>query len=259
MPRRPRLPELRVGCSGWNYPAWRGEFYPPGVPPRQWLAHYAAHFDTAEANGTFYRLPEYDTFAAWAAQTPAGFTMAVKASRFLTHLKRLRDPEEPLRRLFEHAAGLGVKLGPVLYQLPPQMRVDRARLATFLAALPRHLPGRPRRRLRHVVEFRDPTWYSDDVFQLLRDHDVALCLHDKRGSEWTTALPGRCLYVRFHGTSGDYRGSYGATALDRWARRLAAAWQAGQDVYAYFNNDPGATATRNALSLRRRVAALMAS
>jgi uncharacterized protein YecE (DUF72 family) len=250
---------LRVGCSGWNYASWRGEFYPHGVPAGRWLAYYSAQFDTTEANGTFYRLPEYDTFAAWAAQTPKGFAMAVKASRFLTHLKRLRDPEEPLRRLFERAAGLGAKLGPVLYQLPPQMRVDRGRLEGFLAALPRHLPGVPRQRLRHVVEFRDPTWYSDDVFALLHAYGVALCLHDKRGAAWTSALPGPCLYVRFHGTSGHYRGSYGRAALDGWAKRLAAAWQGGQDVYAYFNNDPGATATRNALSLRRRIAAVLAS
>jgi uncharacterized protein YecE (DUF72 family) len=257
VPRRLRTPELRIGCSGWNYATWRGEFYPRGVPPSRWLAHYAERFDTAEANGTFYRLPDYATFAAWATQTPVGFSMAVKASRFLTHLKRLREPDEPLRRLFERAAGLGAKLGPVLYQLPPQMRIDLARLEAFLAALPRHVPGQPRRRVRHVVEFRDPSWYSDDVLRLLHAHGVTLCLHDKRGAEWTTALPGPCLYVRFHGTSGHYRGSYGPAALDRWALRLAEAWHAGQDVYAYFNNDPGATATRNALSLRRRVAALV--
>ena len=250
-PRAPRAPELRIGCSGWNYEAWRRRFYPSGLPPAGWLAHYATVFDTVEANGTFYRLPEPETFAAWRAQTPAGFLMAVKASRYLTHLKRLREPEAPLERLFERASGLGPRLGPVLYQLPPQMRIDLDRLDHFLRALPRRIAGR--RRLRHVVEFRDQSWSTPDTFALLEAHDVALCLHDKRGAEIAEPAVGPFVYVRFHGTSGHYRGGYGSAALDRWAGRLADQWRAGRDVYAYFNNDPGAVATRNATSLRQKL------
>jgi uncharacterized protein YecE (DUF72 family) len=254
------VPELRIGCSGWNYKAWRGSFYPRGLSQAEWLPFYARHFDTVEANSTFYRLPQAETFAAWAEQTPAGFLMAVKASRYLTHMKKLREPEAPLQRLFDRAAALGPRLGPVLYQLPTFVRYDRERLEHFLQALPARLPGRCRRRgapLRHVVEFRDPSWYVPDTFALLDAHHVAMCLHDKRASAIAEPDVGPCLYVRFHGTSGHYAGSYGAAALERWAHRLAEAWLAGRDVYAYFNNDPDATATRNALSLRRRVNAIV--
>ena len=252
-----RVPELRIGCSGWNYKSWRGQFYPAGLPPARWLPFYATVFDTVEANGTFYKLPERETFAGWAAATPPGFVMAVKASRYLTHLKRLLEPEEPLKRLLSHARGLGSQLGPILYQLPPQLRRDHARLERFVGRLPRRLAGGRAPRLRHVIEFRDPSWYVPETFALLAAHDVSLCLHDKLGSALTEPLIGPALYVRFHGTSGHYHGSYGRTALDGWARRLVAAWRDGRDVYAYFNNDPDATATRNARSLKRRVATLL--
>jgi uncharacterized protein YecE (DUF72 family) len=253
-------PALRIGCSGWNYKAWKGAFYPQDLPASLWLTRYAEQFDTVEANSTFYRLPEAETFAAWADQTPPGFVMAVKASRYLTHMKKLRDPEAPLERLFDRVSALGSRLGPVLYQVPALLKFDRPRLERFLRVLPERLPGRCRRRgvpLRHVIEFRDPSWYVPDTFALLKEHQVAICLHDKRGSEVEEPQPGALLYVRFHGTSGHYAGSYGAAALARWARRLADAWTSGRDVYAYFNNDPDATATRNALSLRRRVEALL--
>ena len=251
-----RVPELRIGCSGWNYKSWRGRFYPAGLAPAHWLPFYATVFDTVEANGTFYKLPEKKTFAKWAAATPPGFVVAVKASRYLTHLKRLLEPEEPLHRLLTHARGLGSQLGPVLYQLPPQLRRDHARLDRFVRGLPRRLPGRGAPRLRHVIEFRDPSWYVEDTFALLAEHDVSLCLHDKQGSALTGPLVGPAVYVRFHGTSGNYHGGYGRTALDAWARRLVTAWRDGRDVYAYFNNDPDAVATRNAQSLKRRIAAL---
>lgn len=254
-----RRPELRIGCSGWNYKAWRGAFYPADLPQAQWLRYYTQHFDTVEANSTFYRLPEGETFSAWAEQTPPGFLMAVKASRYLTHMKKLREPEAPLQRLFDRAAALGSRLGPVLYQLPGFQKFDRVRLERFLHALPERLPGRCRRkgaRLQHVLEFRDPSWYVPDTFALLKEFDVALCLHDKRGAEIEVPPVGRVVYVRFHGTSGHYAGSYGAAALNRWAHRLADDWQAGRDVFAYFNNDPDATATRNARSLHGRIEAL---
>jgi uncharacterized protein YecE (DUF72 family) len=261
MQRRSVLaPQLRIGCSGWNYKSWRGLFYPRDLPQSQWLARYAETFDTVEANSTFYRLPEVDTFAAWREQTPQGFLMAVKASRYLTHLKRLRDPDLPLERLFERAAALGARLGPVLYQLPGFQKFDRSRLERFLKALPERLPGHGGRRgarLQHVVEFRDPSWYVADTFALLAERRVALCLHDKRASAIEAPQVGPFVYVRFHGTSGHYVGSYGRAALTRWAVYLADHWGAGKDVYAYFNNDPDATSTRNARELRRRVMALV--
>jgi uncharacterized protein YecE (DUF72 family) len=236
-----------VGCSGWNYKSWRGRFYPPALPPPRWLAFYAAAFDTVEVNNTFYRLPERSTFLAWRGQLPRTFLVAVKASRFLTHMKRLKDPEEPLARLFSRATALDRRLGPVLYQLPASFRIDLARLETFLRALPRSWDGK---RIRHVMEFRDPSWYVSETFQLLDEQRVALCLHDKAGSEIDKPFVGPFVYIRFHGTSGRYHGSYTARQIDWWAHRLAECANAGQRTFAYFNNDPDATAVRNASSLR---------
>ncbi len=243
-------PQLRIGCSGWNYKSWKGRFYPADMPSSRWLQHYLSVFDTVEVNNTFYRLPEADTFAGWREQTPASFVMAVKASRFLTHMKRLRDPEEPLERLFSRASELGPRLGPVLYQLPGNFHIDLQRLEGFLRALPLRPVPRSRHLLQHVIEFRHPSWYVDDTYRLLEAHGVALCLHDKAGSEIAAPAIGPFVYVRFHGTSGAYHGSYGSAALTKWAGHLTEQWRSGRDVYAYFNNDPEAIATRNARTLR---------
>jgi len=243
----------RVGCSGWNYKSWRDRFYPPGLPPARWLEHYADRFDTVEINNTFYRLPERSTFAMWRERVPADFLMAVKASRFLTHMKRLREPEEPLRRLFSRATALGPRLGPVLYQLPASFHLDLTRLDAFLAALPRVWSSR---RVRHVMEFRHPSWYVSETFQLLKRRRVALCLHDKDGSTLAEPLTGPFVYVRFHGTSGRYHGSYPDRQLDMWAHRLAEQLQDRRAVFAYFNNDPDAVAVENALYLRAAIAKL---
>ena len=250
----PRAACLRFGCSGWNYKSWRGRFYPEGLPPAEWLRFYLSVFDTVEINATFYRLPEAATFASWHDQTPPGFVMAVKASRYLTHLKRLIDPAAPLDRLFERARALGARLGPVLYQLPGRFHADLARLDGFLAALPRELPldGGRTLRLQHALEFRDPSWYTDDVFARLDAHGVALCLHDMAGSAIDRAGVGPFTYVRFHGAAGKYHGSYDDGVLAAWAQRLAAEWRAGRDVYAYFNNDPDAVSTHDARRLRDR-------
>jgi uncharacterized protein YecE (DUF72 family) len=154
--------ELRIGCSGWQYKHWRGDFYPAEMKPQTWLPFYARHFDTVEVNNTFYRLPESSTFAAWRQAVPASFAFAVKASRYLTHMKKLKEPAEPLDRFFSRARHLGDRLGPVLFQLPPRWTVDVDRLHAFLRALPR--------RGRHAFEFREPTWYRDDVFALIERH-----------------------------------------------------------------------------------------
>jgi uncharacterized protein YecE (DUF72 family) len=241
---------LHIGCSGWNYKSWRRRFYPEDVRQSAWLAYYARHFDTVEVNNTFYRLPEADTFASWRRQTPAAFIMAVKASRFLTHMKRLRDPEEPLERLFSRASALGSRLGPVLYQLPSNFTVNLERLERFFQALPRTWK---RKRLQHVFEFRDPSWYVPECFQLLDRFGVTLCLHDKFGSEISEPFVGPLVYVRFHGTSGKYHGSYSAKQLNRWAHRLEEPLRRGREVFAYFNNDPDAVATANAHSLLARI------
>jgi uncharacterized protein YecE (DUF72 family) len=243
----------RVGCSGWTYKSWRGRFYPRDLPASRWLEFYAAHFDTVEVNNSFYRLPPRSTFEAWRAQAPSAFLFAVKASRFLTHMKRLIDPEEPLARLFSSLSGIGRRLGPVLYQLPPTLMLDLPRLDRFLRALPR----RPSGTRLHVVEFRHPSWYTPETFALLTRRRVALCLHDKLGSTIAEPFAGPFVYVRFHGTSGHYHGSYPHRQLERWAHVLAEQTHAGRRVFAYFNNDPDAVATKNALTLREMIAKLI--
>ena len=240
--------ESRVGCSGWQYKHWRGDFYPQELPQARWFEHYAARFDTVEINNSFYRLPEAATFASWGSRAPARFIFAVKASRFLTHMKKLKDPEEPVERFFSRARALRRHLGPVLYQLPPGWKLDRARLEHFLHVLPRGL--------RHVLEFRDPSWYTDEVYALLTRHKIALCLHDMPGSATGRLRIGPFVYVRFHGASGRYDGSYPEDRLESWAEWLSAERAAGTDVYAYFNNDVGGHAPRDAVTLRRLLDAM---
>jgi uncharacterized protein YecE (DUF72 family) len=255
-----RRPQLRIGCSGWNYASWKGRFYPGELAAARWLRFYADVFDTVEVNNTFYRLPEASTFEAWRTQTPERFLMAVKASRFLTHMKRLRDPDEPIARLFSRASHLGGRLGPVLYQLPASFHRDLPRLDAFLSRLPRRFTDVPDTafslpiRLHHVMELRHPSWFVQETWELLNRHGVGLCLHDKAGSTIVEPVVGPLCYVRFHGTSGHYRGSYSARALDAWAARLVEQQQEGRHVFAYFNNDPDAVATQNARALRTLVA-----
>jgi uncharacterized protein YecE (DUF72 family) len=233
----------RVGCSGWEYKHWRGDFYPAEIPKTRWFEHYAAHFDTVEINNSFYRLPEKETFARWGQRAPMRFLYAVKASRFLTHMKKLKDPEEPVERLFHRMRALGKHLGPVLYQLPPNFKLDRGRLEHFLQTIPKDVP--------QVLEFRDPTWYADEVSALLEKYRVARCLHDMKGSATGHERVGPFVYVRFHGATGTYTGDYPDDRLDRWAEWLDQQRKAGVDVYAYFNNDVGGYAPRNAVTLRR--------
>jgi uncharacterized protein YecE (DUF72 family) len=239
---------VRVGTSGWIYKHWRGVVYPAALPVKDWLKSYCERFDTVEVNNSFYRLPSEAVFAAWARQVPAGFLFAVKASRFLTHMKKLKDPAEPLANVLGRARHLGPHLGPVLYQLPPHWHCNLDRLRAFLALLPRDLT--------HVIEFRDPSWYNDAVRALLTEHGVGFCIHDLRGvpsPEWVTA---RAVYVRFHGpTAKAYAGGYSPAHLRRWADRIAAYRHAGHDVYAYFNNDDAGHAVFDAQTLLGMLAA----
>ena len=247
-------PALRVGCSGWNYKHWRNVFYPADVPVREWFGYYARVFDTVEVNNTFYRLPETSTFDAWRDRAPANFLYTIKASRFLTHLKRLREPEEPVLRLFERACALQNHLGPVLYQLPGSFHYDPVRLDDFLAVLPRtlgELGGTPASHpIRHVVEFRHPSWYNGDTQSILRAHGAVMCLHDMRGSAVFEPLDTPFVYLRFHGPSGRYFGRYESRRMQYWADVLAEQWRGGRDVFAYFNNDPEGMAVINAQELR---------
>ena len=231
-----------IGCSGWEYKHWKGDFYPELLPRARWFQHYTRTFNTVEINNSFYRLPARTTMTRWRLQAPAGFVYAVKASRFLTHMKKLKDPDDPLSMLFDRALELGSHLGPVLYQLPPRWKPDHERLETFLRAVPHDVP--------QTIEFREAAWYSDRTFELLSRYGVALCVHDMAGSAPPRTVVGPFVYVRFHGASAKYSGSYSDGQLADWAAWLDAQLAGGLDVYAYFNNDVGGHAPRNALTLR---------
>jgi uncharacterized protein YecE (DUF72 family) len=239
-----RPPVHRIGCSGWQYKHWRGDFYPADLPVTEWLPYYARRFGTVEVNNSFYRLPDEGVFARWRERAPARFVFAVRASRFLTHMKKLKDPREPLERLFGRATELRSKLGPVLYQLPRHMPKNIDRLRRFLAALP------DTARVRHAIEFRDPGWYVDEVLDALRVRNVALCLHDMPGSEAPRVATARFVYLRFHGATGNYSGGYQPAVLKAWAEWLAAC---GLPSFAYFNNDIGGHAPRDAAALRAQI------
>ena len=235
---------LRIGCSGWNYAHWRERFYPPGCPPSRWLAYYARHFDTVEVNATFYRLPTTNAVAGWAEQSPEGFLFAVKASRYLTHVKRLTDLGRGVERFYERLEPLlaSPKLGPVLWQLPENFRRDDDRLANALA----RLPGG-----RHCFEFRHESWFREDVYALLREHGVALVIgdHPKRPFQ-AHVLTAGWTFVRFHHGSRGRNGNYSERELQEWAARIGA-WRGRADVYAYFNNDWEGYALRNGRRLQR--------
>jgi uncharacterized protein YecE (DUF72 family) len=244
---------LFLGTSGYVYPHWRRRFYPPWLPPRAWLPFYARHFATVELNSPFYRLPTKATFRSWRQAVPARFVFAVKASRYLTHVKRLRAPRAPLDRLLRRLQPLGPTLGPVLFQLPPQLQADLPRLRTFLAVLGRqpHAAG-----LRTVLEVRHASWLVPDTITLLRQAGVALCFHDTRRHAVTTPVTSDFVYLRRHGPGGHYRGSYPGTALQADARRIGR-WLADDlDVFVYFNNDLQGAAVRNALALRGLLASM---
>ncbi|WP_067638308.1 DUF72 domain-containing protein [Actinomadura latina] len=227
---------MLIGTSGWQYADWRGVLYPPGVPQRRWLHRYSEIFGTVENNNAFYRLPGRETFELWRGNTPPGFVMAVKASRYLTHMKRLIEPAEPVARLMNAAAGLGSKLGPVLLQLPPTLRAEPGRLAACLEEFPQDV--------RVAVEPRHPTWWTDETRRVLEDHRAALCWTDRLGRPqtplWRTA---GWFYLRFHEGPAEPWPHYDDETLESWADELAGA----DDAYVYFNNDPGGAAVRNAL------------
>lgn len=231
-----------LGTSGWQYRDWRGRLYPERLPQRQWLAHYSERFATVEVNNSFYRLPPIETFESWRDTTPEGFVVAVKASRYLTHVKRLKDPAEPVERLMSRAAGLGDRLGPVLIQLPPNLTAQPEALDQTLAAF----GSGP----RVAVEVRHPSWFEGDTGREVRS------VLERRGAAWVMADGGPVelpdwitadwSYVRFHRGKGRPAPCYTRPALDRWARRLEDLVGRGKDVYCYFNNDPNGCAVRDA-------------
>jgi uncharacterized protein YecE (DUF72 family) len=239
---------VRIGCSGWNYAHWRERVYPRGLPPRRWLERYAELFDTVEVNFTFYRLPGRDAVAGWAAGTPPDFLFTVKVSRYLTHVRRLREVGDGMRRLFERIEPLvdADKLGPLLWQLPENFHRDDERLASALAALPP---------CRHAFEFRHASWFADPVYDLLRAHGAALVIGDHpRRTFQRHVFTAPWTLVRLHYGRRGRKGNYSRRELEEWAARIAD-WRREHDVYVYFNNDWEAFAVKNGLLMQKLLAA----
>ena len=236
---------VRIGTSGWEYADWKGTFYPADLRRERWLEFYASRFDTVELNASFYRLPDASVFESWAKRAPDGFVFAVKASRYLTHIRRLREPDEALSRLWTRARGLGPHLGPVLYQLPPRWLPNLERLEAFLRAIPT---------APQAIEIRDRRWYRPDVLAAIQAAGVTVCLHDMPESAPPPRANGPFVYVRFHGAGQRYGGSYASDVLGTWADRMSRWSRAGLPVWAYFNNDIDGHAVRDAQRLREMVA-----
>jgi len=237
--------EIRVGTSGWNYDHWKEIFYPADLPPQRWFARYAEKFNTVEINNTFYNQPPNTTFDTWRKQAPAGFLYAVKANRYVTHMKKLKDPEKPLRNFLGGAGRLKSHLGPLLFQLPPHWKKNLDRLQTFcqtLVKLGDH---------RYVVEFRERDWLAEDTYEILQEFGVGLCVHDMLPRH-PRRVTGSLVYVRFHGTGKDAGGKYPPSRLRPWAEWIAEAADE-RDVFVYFNNDAHGYALADAEALREMV------
>ena len=241
-------PPIRVGCSGWVYRHWKGGFYPADLPQKRWFERYATDFDTVEINASFYRLPLPTTFAGWRDKAPPGFRYAVKVNRFITHMKKLIDCDEPVGQFIELARPLGQALGPLLYQLPPSLRRDLPRLEAFLKRLPADL--------EHVIEFRHSSWYDEEVLALLDAYGVGFVTHDLIGLVSPRWASGRTAYVRFHGAEGKYWGRYSHGQIAEWADWLIDQREQGRSCWAFFNNDIHEHAIEDARALKGRLARL---
>ncbi len=239
---RKKTPQIRIGTSGWHYWHWAGLFYPEDLPKSDWLKFYAKSFDTVELNNTFYHLPKPSSVKTWYKQTPKNFLYAVKASRYITHIKRLKDISEELNLFYRTIAPLKSKLGPILFQLPPSFKKNLKRLEDFLKLL-------PKRKLA-AVEFRNDSWYTQDTYDLLNEYNVSFCTHDLPGLESPRIVTGPLIYLRFHGTESRYAGNYSNAALRNYADWLKENFNTVKGVYVYFNNDYNAFAITNAKQLK---------
>ncbi|WP_114779565.1 DUF72 domain-containing protein [Botryobacter ruber] len=237
--------KIHIGTSGWHYKHWIGNFYPHGMKPKDFTGHYIKHFKTVEINNSFYKLPAAETFANWRASVPDDFVFAVKGSRFITHMKKLKDPQQSIARFFENVNALEEKLGPILFQLPPGWGVNEERLAAFLAALPPYY--------RYTFEFRHHSWYSPGVLDLLRRYNAAFCIYELEWHLSPMEVTADFVYVRLHGPDGKYAGSYSDDTLHWWAGNCINWKNEGKDVYLYFDNDQYGYAAFNAMRLQELV------
>lgn len=231
-----------IGTSGWHYSHWQDRFYPKTLTKAKWLEFYASHFTTVELNNSFYRLPSETTFTTWHDSSPANFIFAVKVSRFITHIKRLKNCEQAVDNFISRAKILAEKLGPLLYQLPPNMHRNDEILESFLSTLPQGM--------KHVFEFRHQSWLEDKVFEILHKHNIGFCVFDMPSVSCPVVATADFAYIRFHGSTGLYFSCYSDEELADWAKRLANLTRNLKTIYIYFNNDAEAFAVRNAITLR---------
>jgi uncharacterized protein YecE (DUF72 family) len=241
------MTNVHIGTSGWHYAHWKGNFYPSALPTSKMLEWYSERFRTVEINNSFYRLPTEESVQNWKIRTPNDFCFAVKASRYITHNRKLIDPENSMAKFIAMLKGFGRKLGPVLFQLPPAWRLNQQRLKEFLQALP---AGK-----HYVMEFRNPTWYTTPLYELLRENNVALCISDLAGVLSPLEITADFVYVRLHGPGNAYQGSYDAAALRQWATRIEQWNGQSRSVFCYFDNDQAGFAAKNALALRKKLTA----
>jgi uncharacterized protein YecE (DUF72 family) len=233
---------LFIGTSGWSYDHWSGVFYPPGLPSDQRLAHYTGHLSSTEINSSFYNLPSEKTVATWRETVPQGFVFAAKASRYITHMKKLKDPDTGVSHFLARMSLLGDRLGPILFQLPPRWRFNADRLGSFLAALGSGF--------RYAFELRDPSWLNDRTYELLSRYGVAYCIYELGGFLSPTEVTADFVYIRLHGPAAPYQGDYDTRILTGWAGAICGWLEEGLQVYCYFDNDEAGYAVRNAIELQ---------
>ena len=236
---------IHIGTSGWHYDHWRGPFYPKDLPKEGFLEYYAGRFHTVEINNSFYQLPKEETLISWRDTTPGGFTFTVKASRYITHMKKLKEPEEPLATFLGRVSVLKGKLGPILFQLPPKWRFNPERLRGFLAALP---PG-----YRYAFEFRDSSWYRPGVYKALSEHGAAFCMYELAGHLSPKEVTADFIYIRLHGPGDAYQGQYETSVLAGWAGALSTWARQGKEIFCYFDNDEAGYAAQDALRLQEMI------
>lgn len=239
------MANIRIGTSGWHYKHWVGKFYPDRFPGAKMLAYYYERFDSVEINNSFYMLPKIETLSCWREATPKNFEFAIKASRFLTHNKKLKEPENALNNFLPLGEALGKKLGPILFQLPPKWKINLERLEEFLEALPKFH--------RYTFEFREPSWLIEDNYALLRKHNAAFCIYELAGFHSPIEITADWTYIRLHGPGNKYQGSYSDKVLRTWAERIVNWSDRLKGIYVYFDNDQAGYAAFNALALKRMV------
>ena len=236
---------INIGTSGWHYAHWKGPFYPEELPVKHFLDYYTRYFQTAELNNTFYHLPSEKAIAEWRDTVPDGFVFAVKASRYITHMKKLKEPEQTLSTFLKRIAILGDKLGPILFQLPPYWHFNLERLKTFLQALPHNF--------QYAFEFRDESWINDDTIEVLREYNAGFCIYDFAGTQSPKIVTSDLIYVRLHGPTAAYAGQYSNETLLAWAKDFVNWKIKGKQIFCYFDNDEAGYAVKDALRLKEMV------